>query len=171
MLVLLLEITGNLEEFTQLDRTPDYNHQYDDVNSVIQDLCEVLQETGIVYFRVGGFGQDIWPVDVAIDLATIIEQLPEVISSISEEHYPFQLDFYEQGVERRLTFEKEDKYIRVSCYSSTSWIPHPSSILLTKENILSQFLKLKNFYVQAVKIVCPKLSGSDLFTKWYETSF
>lgn len=90
MLTLHLEISGDLKNFLQLDRTP-ASDEDDDISTVIQELCEVLEDTGIVQFRVGGFGQDIWPVDVAIDLASILEQIPEAIRSISEERYPFQL--------------------------------------------------------------------------------
>jgi hypothetical protein len=101
-----LEISQSSEKLSQsdLDRTPSYNNQYDDATSVIMDLCDILQEREIIYFRVKGFGQDTWLVDVATDLASILEQLPEVIDSINKNNYRCYLDFYEQGIERKLVF-------------------------------------------------------------------
>lgn len=168
MFTLSLKISGNLEEFSKsaLDRPPSYNDQDDDANSVIIDLCDILEETGIVRFRVGGFGQDTWPVDVAFDLASILEQLPEVIDSIYKKHYPFYLHFYEQGIQRQLVFEKTDKLLKISCYSGTSWEPSPSFISVNEEYVLSMLLNLKETFVQVVKKICPELSTSDLFTAW-----
>jgi hypothetical protein len=166
MFNLNLEISKNLAESLQADKIVNYEYQNDDINAFIQELCAILEEKSIVHFQVGGFGQDKWPVDVAVDLASILEQLPEVIYAISEEYYPFYLDFYEQGIQRRLNFEKNDNLIKITCYSGTSWIPNPSSVLITKENLLSQFLNLKDSFIQAVQLLDPKLLESNLFTSW-----
>lgn len=169
MFTLRLEIWGNLEELPQLDRTLSYDCQEDNAtNSVIQDLCEILEETGIVHFKVEGFGQDVWPVDVAIDLASILEQIPEVIDCIRRGDYPFYLDFYEQGIQRKIVFEETDKILKLTCYSGTSWVPSPNFILSSEEHILSMFVNLKNSFVQVVTKLCPELSSSDLFSTWSE---
>lgn len=170
MFTLCLEVIGNLVEFSQLDREPDYDEQYDGVISTIIDLCDVLEETGIFQFQVSGFGQARWPVDVRTDLSTILEQIPAIMQLISEDNYPFQLGFYEQGVERRLDFEKTSQLIKISCYSGTSWQPNPRTVFSTEADILLQLCNLRDSFVQAVKIVCPKLSGSDLFAIWCEKS-
>ncbi|MGB3401140.1 MAG: hypothetical protein WBA77_00455 [Microcoleaceae cyanobacterium] len=172
MLSLHLEINKSLDELSQsdLDQTPNYDDQYDDATSVIIDLCDILEEEEIVCFRVKGFGQNNWPVDVATDLSSILEQLPEVIDSIHKENYPCHLDFYEQGIERKLVFEKSDKLVKITCYSRTSWIPSPTFILENKEYILSMFIKLKSSFVEVANKVCPQLSASDLFIVWYDNS-
>ncbi|MGB3532072.1 MAG: hypothetical protein WBA13_01000 [Microcoleaceae cyanobacterium] len=168
MLSLHLEISKSLEELSQsdLDRTPSYDNQYDDATSVIMDLCDILEEEGIVCFRVKGFGQDSWPVDVAIDLSSILEQLLEVIDSIHKENYPCGLNFYEQGIERKLVFENSDRLVKISCYSRTSWVPSPNLILESKKYILSMFINLKTSFVEVANKVCPQLSASDLFITW-----
>lgn len=55
---------------------------------------------------VSGFGQKKWPVDCRTDLATIIEQIPEILEKIRAERFFFKLDFYEQGIERQLVLKK-----------------------------------------------------------------
>lgn len=170
MLTLGLEVIGTLVEFSQLDREPDYDNQYDNVVSAIMDLCDILEETGIFQFQVSGFGQERWPVDIRTDLSTILEQIPETMYSISTGNYPFELDFYEQGIERLLIFTKTAQLIEVSCYSRTFWSPNPQSIFLKEADILSQLCELKYSFVQAVKIVCPKLASSELFSIWCENS-
>lgn len=166
MFSLSLEISKSLEQSPQLNIIFDCNSQNDNIDAVIQELCEILEQTGVVKFKVAGFGQDNWPVDISVDLVSILEQFPEVIDSIYGSHYPFQLDFYEQGIQRRLEFEKEDEFIKITCYSGTSWLPNPRSITLTEKYILSQFLNFKDSFLQAAKKVCPQLSYSDLFSTW-----
>jgi hypothetical protein len=168
MFTLNLKINENLEEFShlQVNQLSNYEYESDDIDTLIQEICQICEENDIVNFQVRGFGQDNWPVDVAVDLASILEQLPEVICSISEEHYPFYLDFYEQGIQRRINFEKYDDFVKITCYSGTSWVPNPTSMLVTKEDMLSQFLNLKNSFIQAVKIINPKLLNGKLSTSW-----
>ena len=167
MFILSLEINENLENYSQINIIYDYDYLNDDINVVIQELCEIFEEKDIVKFRVSGFGQDNWPVDIVVDLVTIIQQIPEIINSICSGCYPFQLDFYEQGIERRLEFEKYDDFIKITCYSGTSWTPNPRSIYLTEKDILFQFLNFKESFLQAATRVYPQLSGSNLFSVWY----
>lgn len=42
------------------------------------------------------------PSVATIDLCTVMEQVPELIKKTREGIYSFELDFYEQGIERRL---------------------------------------------------------------------
>lgn len=166
MFALSLEISENLEESPELNRILDDNYQNDDIDTLIQEICNFFEEKDIVNFRLSGFGQDNWPVDVGVDLSSILEQIPEVIHSIDGGYYPFQLDFYEQGIQRRLEFEKDDNFIKITCYSGTSWIPNPRSVSLTEKDILSQFLKVKQSFVQAAVKIYPQLSESSLFNAW-----
>lgn len=124
-----------------------------------------LQKRKLFFFKVSGFGQNDWFVDVATDLATIMENLPQLIDAISNEQYPCNLDFYEQGIERYLTFEKED-FIKVTCQSLNSWIPSPACIYLSEKTILSQLVELNYVFIQLAKIVCPHRSKSELFISW-----
>ncbi|AFY61913.1 hypothetical protein [Synechococcus sp. PCC 6312] len=170
MLTLTIEISKDLEDFVQVDQSLSHNDQDNDINATIQELCEIFEDTGAIKFRVSGFGQDIWPVDVATDLASILEQIPESIYSLDQGNYPFSLDFYEQGIQRRLDFNENNGLIKISCYSGTSWTPHPASILMTKEDILLQLLNIKENFLQLVNKVAPNLLSSNLFTEWRNAS-
>lgn len=170
MLTLRLEVIGNLVPFPQLDREPDYDYQYDNYLSALIDLCDVLDETSIFKFQVSGFGQDRWPVDIRTDLLTILEQMPTILRSIECASYPFQLDFYEQGIERQLNFEEANTFIKISCYGGTLWEPNPSVYFVKESDILIQLYNLRDSFVEAVKIVCPKLASSELFATWYKNS-
>jgi len=128
-------------------------------------ICVAFAETKVIYFKVSGFGQQDWSVDVATDLATIMENLPQIIYAFSNEQYPCNLNFYEQGIERYLTFEKED-FLKVTCQSLNSWIPSPDCIYLSEKTILSQLVELNSVFIQLAKIVCPHLSKSELFVNW-----
>ena len=77
------------------------------LNCVFFLLCDRLERSKIVKFRIEGFGKEPWPVDVYTDFDTVIEQccnfleFLETPSSKTGEIY-----LYEQGVERRLIFTK-----------------------------------------------------------------
>jgi hypothetical protein len=166
MFLLELALHGELRQFPELDRETEYDEHYDDEIIVIKDICEILTETKIVNFRVSGFGEDNWPVSVDSDLPTILEQLPEVLRSISNNHYPFDLYFYEQGIQRCLTFEERDELAHIRCASGTSWVPKPPIIIMSKSEIKSQLCTLRKVFIEVAQQVCPRLSSSSLFKKW-----
>ena len=179
MLTLCLEISEDIEKFPQADLTANRELEEAYIEAIEQEcifaliitLCEMMGESDLFQFKVGGFGLDSWPVDVTLHLSTVIEQVTDVIDSIREERYPVELDFYEQGMQRTLVFEKgnSDNLLRITCYSRTSWVPEPASILTNKDDILSQLVTLKSSFVRAVKKLFPGLSEIDFFTEWCET--
>jgi hypothetical protein len=85
--------------------------------------CAVLAEVGYT-FRIGGFGQDDWGFDVPYDLSTLVEQLPELLGGLAT-HGLGELDFYSQGVERSVTFERSAEAYVLRCRSRTSFTPSP----------------------------------------------
>ena len=184
MLTLHLEIRGSLEELALQSQQTDCDWQDVDthINSILGLACEKLEETGIAFFRMSGFGRGVWPVDVCLDLACVLEQLSEAIDAIRQENYPFDLELYEQGIEKTITFTKKDDdgFIEAKCRDffvsegypgNTSWKPDPDAILVEEGDILSQLLNLKSSFIQAVRTICPDLSTKELFTAWCEDSF
>jgi hypothetical protein len=167
MLTLKFEFNDNLDEvsLSQLE----LNHLFEEkkIITLIQELCQLLQATSQAQFNVSGFGQDVWPVDVAVDLSIILEQLPEAIDAVIEDNYPFQLDFYEQGIERRLDFDKHNNLVKISCYSATNWIPNPSSILVEEEKVATQLLALRDSFLQATTRLLPEISSLERLNRWF----
>ncbi|PRY01837.1 hypothetical protein [Allonocardiopsis opalescens] len=94
-----------------------------DFATAVMRYCELLAETDCA-FHVGGFGEPHWPVDVAYDLSAVIEQLPDLLSSLRERRAG-SLDFYGQGIERTLEFTPNGDTTLIRCGSRTAWRPDP----------------------------------------------
>lgn len=151
------------------DHTPDYDFKADDVNSLLRDICEILHNQDIG-FVVSGFGQD-WPVDVNTDLLVILEQINDCLKEIDFAKFDFCLDFYEQGIERRLNFSDHNAdTVKVICESDTDWEPNPSEILIDKHSIAMMLNKLKSDFILSARTVCPKLSCHAWFDNWARQS-
>ena len=76
--------------------TRTYHLELDDVRSILNDVCDWLQPHA--RFIVSGFGQARWPVDVRTDLCVLLEQLPSALLALASDA-PFEIDFYEQGIQ------------------------------------------------------------------------
>ncbi|MDY7012996.1 MAG: hypothetical protein SVX43_05235 [Cyanobacteriota bacterium] len=179
MTTLYLELRGNPDEsLPQKEQTDcDWLDVKTDINSLLSVACERLEETGLFVFEMSGFGRETWPVEVYPDLACVLEQLSEAIDAIHQERYPFNLELYEQGIEKTITFVKEndeglikakchDFWPQEGCDRSSSWSPEPDTIVILKENLLSQLLFLKFSFIQAVQKKCSDLAAEDLFIEW-----
>lgn len=144
-----------------------YDEALDDIRSLLSDACEILEESQALAFHVEGFGQSDWPVDVSIDLLTIIEQLPALFSWLdSEDAGEFQLDFYEQGMERSLIFKRMNTDVQVTCISGTKWPPVPEDEGIGLPHLDYMFGELVRTFVRSVKRICPDVAGHEWFQAW-----
>lgn len=106
----------------------------EDVQEIMSLLCEKLENFSLARFRVEGFGETAWPVDVSTDFLAVLEQLPDLIKFLNidtDESSVFYLDFYEQGIQRRLVFRKNEGLVTVACQpfpinNSVSIVPNAS---------------------------------------------
>lgn len=103
----------------------EFDPEYDDARSVIASICDQLDEAGTATFTVSGFGDLAWPVEVATDLVTLIEQLPEALTVLEQRSGQFRIDFYEQGIERLVFFNCVGDMTELRCQSRTDWVPNP----------------------------------------------
>jgi hypothetical protein len=140
--------------------------ELDDVVAVLISICEVFEQSEMVSFVVSGFGQEKWPINCRTDLATVMEQIPDIIEKISEETFSFQLDFYEQGVERQLVFEQEGELVRVTCISRTNWLPTPSVIFMERVEVSTMFENLYNNFFEFSSVLCVDLVKNPLLKDW-----
>ncbi|WP_371368295.1 hypothetical protein SRRS_19270 [Sporomusa rhizae] len=106
----------------------EYDNELDDGRSVISDICKIFADTEKIIFFVSGFGDENWSVDCRVDLPVIIEQLPEIISKFNNKDSSFNLDFYEQGIERKINFIVDKEIVSLECISRNDWVPEPSKI-------------------------------------------
>jgi hypothetical protein len=105
-----------------------YSHeQNQEIEQFISDACKILARPGDFLFSICGFGQDHWPLDVATDLMVFVEQFEDLVRWTYKTSEPCLLVFYEQGVERSLTFCGESgDIIGIECHSWGDWIPQPA---------------------------------------------
>ncbi|MBP2114941.1 hypothetical protein J2Z70_005125 [Paenibacillus silagei] len=80
--------------------------------------------------------------------------------------YSFELDFFEQGIERRLLFEDDMDFIKITCSSRTDWLPKPSSIVMTKAEISNMFEALYQTFVELGSVICEGLVNHFLLKDW-----
>ena len=147
-------LRGAIPPDTQEQQLPPMDPRFDHYLSVIDAVCDMLQDTGSVSFLTRGFGEDEWWTDVRTDLATILEQLPDLLTWLDiEGREGFDLDFYEQGMSRRLSMKREGIEIRIEGRSlaphSEPWTPaighetlHVDTLRANIEELISTFLTL-----------------------------
>ncbi|MCE3202047.1 hypothetical protein K3T49_20735 [Paenibacillus sonchi] len=144
----------------------EFEIELDDVVAVLISICEIFESSQIVSFLISGFGQEKWPVDCRTDLATIIEQIPNILEKIRAGKFSFQLDFYEQGIERQLSFEEDNSLVKVTCVSRTNWMPNPSAIFIERHEVLSMFESLYRNFLEYSEVLCIELAKNPLLKDW-----
>jgi hypothetical protein len=136
----------------------------DDFDTLVIEGCQLLGEAGC-RFRMGGFGQDDWGLDVSYDLSTVVEQLPDVLVALRHDA-EVELDLYAQGVERTVTFTPDGEYVNLRCRSQTSWTPRPDTERLARGQVVATLEKLAVDFAAALAIVAPKLAGYEPLVRW-----
>jgi hypothetical protein len=147
-----------------------YDAELDDVGSILADLCDELAESECVEFLVSGFGQDSWPVDVRVDLLTILEQLPSTALAIRSGAPEFRLDFYEQGLQRFLTFERSNDNVLVRCVGGLTWQPEPVAMILPFTDLSGMLDSLRAEFISIASAINPELARHPWLEEWDERS-
>jgi hypothetical protein len=142
---------------------PEYEPELDDVRSILRDVCGEL--AGQTRFVIAGFGQDPWPVDVVADLSVFLEQLPRVLAAVSSSR-PVVLDFYEQGIARRLRFEPAGEFYSVACTSREHWQPHPDIAIIERVALQKMLLRVRDEFMRSMRAIAPSLAGHSLIVDW-----
>jgi hypothetical protein len=140
--------------------------ELDDPAAILTCICEAFEISQSVSFVVGGFGQDNWPVDCRTDLSTVIEQVPDILEKTRAGIYSYELDFYEQGIERQLLFEEDMNLVKVTCISRTEWVPHPSSVIMEKSAVSKLFEEIYSDFMDCSKVICEALVNNTLLNDW-----
>ena len=149
-----LMLDNDVYEYSIDNEPREYDSSLDDGRSVIADICEVCFESKKIEFQVSGFGQELWPVDCLYDLTCIVEQLPEALESISSKE-KFTLNFYEQGMERIVSFDYNEDFYILTCTSRTDWQPNPKTIIAQECDIREILEQLKKDFYKYTNIMCP----------------
>jgi hypothetical protein len=155
-----------LDNATSACPVKEYNSDLDDIRSLLFDICQVLARTESVLFVVEGFDEKPWPVDVSTDLVTFLEQVPDLLDWFdSEDSSKFVLDFYEQGIERSLIFDRTDSVINIACESRTDWEPKYDEVV-QKADFDVMFTEFLRNFIHCTKILCPGILNHAWFYEW-----
>ena len=145
--------------FDSLDTWNSLLNSCSNSSNPIEIACDILEESGAATFIVSGFGQEIWPVDCRYDLMTVIEQLPHIINEINNNRFNFELDFYEQGLQRKLVFYDNGISIIIKCESRTNWMPLPQKEVMPKKEVVQQFVQFNNMLLSLLNALCPTIAN------------
>ncbi len=158
---------GDAKEVTENFSDVIYDSELDNQNSVILDICEIFEEVGNIKFVVSGFGEDEWKLSCYMDLPCIIEDLPFILKKIKAKDYNFDLDFYEQGVSRKITFVDSGEYVTLKASSWIDWEPNPSETTMNKADIDKMIINLHTDFATLGKELCEHLMINPMFADWY----
>ena len=140
-----------------------YDPLIDDIRSILLDICEAISEQG--EFIVAGFGQDRWPVDVGTDLPILLEQLPKVLQAVKA-GIATEIDFYEQGIERRIEFSPDGNTYRATCISLTEWQPNPATEKVDRIVLAEMLSDVQTKMVNLIQGIAPALVEHDWVRRW-----
>ncbi|BCB78383.1 hypothetical protein GCM10022251_30330 [Phytohabitans flavus] len=153
--VLVVPLTAELAAEGPSD--PDYE-------SVVMELCSRLAETDCV-FRMAGFGQEQWPVDIRYDLSTLIEQLPDLLNGLRS-NGSVEVDLYGQGVERTLSFVVNGDRVTAACASRTGWMPNPDVEEIDLAELLAMIESVAFEFAKFMRMVWPQCAKTAPFVDW-----
>lgn len=140
--------------------------RWDSEKAMFDDICECLDAAGVVEFRVRGFGQSEWPVDAATDLPVMLEQLADICEIVAGGNEVGEIDFYEQGIERRVSLEPHRSGYNVGCVSGTSWSPNPSVIWQSREEMCAMLRHVRDGFLSIISKVAPWMSSHPILCGW-----
>lgn len=144
---------------------PKYDGDLDDVRSLIKDVCGALEKAN-VHFLVASPKSGVWPVDVATDLAVAIEQIPEFVRFLQDlEGKFFELDFYEQGIQRRIEFRRVGQMYEVVCssYGGSPLLEKSISEVAAWRGMIFEFW---GKFIRAVEKVAPLAVQHPWWKEW-----
>lgn len=142
-----------------------YDPELDDVGSVLHDICEALDLAGVSFLARVCSDQD-WPVTVRTDLHVVIEQLNDVLVALTRRDIA-RLDFYEQGIERTVSFLPNNGTVLIEC---TDMIPDATSkqetVILSRNLVIEELIRLAEDFLRVARMHCPELTSHPWFEEW-----
>lgn len=140
-----------------------YDEKLDDLGLLLDDICQALEESGDVGFRVRICTLDYWPVDVGTDLCVVVEQLEDLLRALVENR-DGRLDFYEQGVERTVLFMHDAGCMMVKCENRLDRSSGMS--MIGKSEVVEQLCALARDFLRVAEGSCPVPASQSLFAEW-----
>lgn len=159
----------------------EYNFQLEEVENVedlFPEICDQLENSNLVKFRVEGFGELPLPVDVSTDLMIVIEQLSDFLKFLDTwKASTGYLKFYEQGIERQRIFTKVGNLVKINCHpllainesakeNQPAWGQNIAEEPLDKKSLKIMIGNLILTFVSIASELCPTLTNHKCFQEW-----
>jgi hypothetical protein len=95
----------------------------------------------------------------------VIEQLPDAHQALRQ-NTEAEIDLYEQGMERLITFSPMEENVMIRCESRTEWVPVPDVIYGSRQEVDHLFATLAHEFVVALRRASPTLAALPAFADW-----
>lgn len=164
-------LVGPETPHTHQAKLREYDPNEDDIRSIFHDICGVLANLGVRFIVISSSGER-WPVDTATDLPIFLKQLPSLLRFLDGEgDSAFELDFYEQGIERRLELTRSRSSLDIEC------VPYGNSAsprAKSSGDVLFWKAMLRRFYsdfLKAASDACPSVMEHPWMHEWCAVAF
>ncbi len=145
-----------------------YEDDLDYLGAYLLVIEDALTQTGNVQFHFECLGEK-WNVYIWGDFSVFCEHLVGLYDFCMAKDEPdfFILDFYEQGIERKLEFSRYEGYILEIKNKSAGWEAPLQNELLNKDRLASDIRIFIEKIRSAVAIVCPAINELEMVERWY----
>jgi hypothetical protein len=133
---------------------PQYDAELDDVGAgFIARICSATN----------------WPVTVRTDLWVVVEQLGDLLAALQHSQIG-RLDFYEQGIERVVSFSPKDEALLIECSDMiTKATSQPESVIVPRGIVAKELTRLAEDFLLAARTCCRELACHPWFIEWAVT--
>jgi hypothetical protein len=91
--------------------------------------------------------------------------LPSALRALASDA-PFEIDFYEQGVQRKVAFEPSGNDYVATCLSYGDWNPNPSVETLDRASLETMLVTIQTQFIQAFRAAAPNLVAHPWVHGW-----
>lgn len=136
----------------------------DIIDEVVMEVCEFFSKNNIAEFEVSGFDLN-WPVDIETDLSIIIPQIPNILLMLRKDNKA-SLEFFEQGIERRIDFYLKNKLVELLCNNlqGEAIVQRPEVVSL--DSLKDMFFLLIQEFNYLATIYCSDACDNSIYKQW-----
>ncbi|MGW2508443.1 hypothetical protein ACWC0A_03230 [Streptomyces scopuliridis] len=151
-------------EFTASSLASEPLEDSDEYEYLVMRACGILSEIGCK-FHIAGFGSEDWGFDVSYDMSTLMEQLPDLLLGLASDGCG-EIDFYSQGVERTVIFERVGEAYALRCHSRTPWKPYPEVEYVDFPRMEAMLTELISKFLSGLEAASSEISTMEPFRTW-----
>lgn len=140
-------------------------YEYEDIDSIIIDICSYVEENSLMSLEISGFGSDDWRCNCKFELPCILEQMVDILTSFIKKS-EFKIDFYEQGMERKLKYKFDKSEIIIACESYDKWKSNNEVYRIKYNEVFNCFREIFKNTVFIVEKFAPEIRENKIFLKW-----